>query len=177
MTMTKKLLFLAFFLLLAMPGHAQDIDLNAMTSLELQAYVQQLQQEANQPVQPTIITIQADRQLTEQLNLLQSEVGSMKDEMSKMQERFNRLVTDTQNAIDTGNEGLRRDLGADMRAYFTEQTEGLQEYINQKTNPVRQNAPAIGVFLILTGAFLLWASKQYKLTQGVRNNGREEKRD
>jgi len=171
MTMTKKLLLLAALFLLAVPCYAADPDLNAMTPGELQEYVQRLQSQASQPVQPTIITIQADQQLNDKLDLLQSELAAMKEEMGKMQDRFNRLATDTGEAIDQGNKKVIADLGAGTQAQLAAQTKTQNEYIDQKTNPVRQNAPAIGVFMILTGAFLLWASKQYKLTQGARNNG------
>jgi len=175
--MTKKLLLLASIIMLATACHA--VDLNTMTPAELQDYVQSLQQQASQPqpMQPTVITIQADQQLNDKLDLLQAELADMKEEMGKMQERFNRLATDTSEAIDQGNKKVVADTSSATQAQISAMAKEQKEYIDQKTNPVRQNAPAIGVFMILTGAFLLWASKQYKLTQGARNNGGQEKRD
>jgi len=172
---TKKLLLLASLLLLSTACYA--VDLNTMTPAELQEYVQGLQQQASQPAQPTIITIQADQQLNDKLDILTSEMANMKDELQKMQERFNRLATDTSEAIDQGNKKVVADTSSATQAQISAMAKEQKEYIDQKTNPVRQNAPAIGVFMILTGAFLLWAGKQYKLTQGARNNGGQEKRD
>ena len=169
--MTNKIIIVAILILLSSFAFAQEPDLNTMSAEELQEYVQQLITENQQPavMQPTVITIQADQQLNDKLDLLTSEVGSMKAEMTQMQDRFNRLATETETKIDQGaTKGT-----ADTTTITQKQIDAFRiltfDYIDQRTNPVRQNAPAIGVFLILTGAFLLWAGRQYKMTGGQRS--------
>jgi len=118
-----------------------------------------------------MITMQADQQLSNQLDLLQRELADMKEEMTKMQERFNKLTTETKENIETGNKAVIDGVDAKTKTELGIFQKSLYGYIDQKTNPVRQNAPAVGAFLILSGCFLLWASKQYKLTGGARKNG------
>ena len=163
------LLLLAVLLLTV---SCQATDLNTMTSDELQAYILDLQQQANkpQPTQPTVITIEADTQLKEKLGLLQKELADVKTSMLQMQERFNRLNTDLGNTIASGNNEVITDIVAQTNQQHKELYDEITDYVDQKTNPVRQNAPAIGAFLILAGAFLLWASRQYKLTGGKKND-------
>ena len=173
MTMTKILLLLTAFLLLSVSCYAEQ-DLNTMTPAELQDYVQDLQAQASTPtpIQPTVITIQADTQLNEKMTLLQSELASVKVAMTQMQERFNRLATDTGEKIASGNADVIKKVDENSKTQLTELYKEITDYIDQKTNPIRQNAPAVGAFLILAGAFLLWASRQYKLTnRGEKHNG------
>lgn len=168
-----KIIVLGFLLLLfALPSYAQaDDDMNTKTPEELREYIQQLQAENVQIPQPSIVTIRTDPELSQQLNLLQSELADLKDSFNKMQERFNRLATDTDEAILRGADTIIKGVETNTQKQITDSTNHLEEYIDQKTNPIRQNAPAIGAFLILAGCFLLWASRQYKLTQGGRDYG------
>lgn len=170
MTMTKiSLVILALLLLFSAPCWAAESDLSAMTPAQLQAYIQQLQTDTPTP-QAQIVTIQADTQLNNQLTILQEELASMKEEMRKMQDRFGRLATDTSTAIEASNKTIIDGVEAKTSAQLNTQSKEVKDYIDQKTNPIRQNAPAVGAFLILSGCFLLWASRQYKLTQGARKN-------
>ena len=182
MTMTKIYLFcLALLLLFSAPVYAQFPDFNAMTQAEIQAYV--LQQQTPEPVTqpepvlPTIITIQADKDLTDQLDMLQTETADIKSEFTKMQDRFNRLATDTTEAIDNGNKKVIEGVKVENQEQLNNAVDFITDYVDQKTNPVRQTAPAIGAFMILTAAFLLWASKQYKLCQGSQNLDKSSETD
>ncbi len=166
--LTKTKISLAILVLLCLfstPCWAADT--STMTPEQLQAYVTQLEGEV---IQPQMIVMQADQQLTIQLDLLQSELADMKKEMTSMQERFNRLATDTKTTIESGNKSVVTDIKTQTQVQLNETLNIVKDYIDQKTNPIRQTAPAVGAFLILSGCFLLWASRQYKLTnQGARN--------
>ena len=164
MTKTKIIVLLAFLLLFSMQANA--IDLNAMTTDEVQAYITQLQTQASQAQQASVITIKTDPELTQQLSLLQSELKDLKASFGSMQERFNRLATDTSEDIEQGNKQVVADVEIKLKEQLGLVVTDLHEYIDQRTNPIRQNAPAIGAFLILAGCFMLWASRQYKLTGG-----------
>ena len=164
------ILVLLFFF--STPCWAVDIDV--MTPAQLQAYIQQLEGKTSQP---QMVTMQADQQLSNQLDLLQSELADMKEEMIKMQGRFNTLATDTKINIETGNNTVIDGVDTKTKKELGILQKSLYDYIDQKTNPVRQNAPAVGAFLILSGCFLLWASKQYRLCQGSQNLDKSSETD
>ena len=177
MTKTKiSLLILALLLLFSTPCWAADPDIDAMTPAQLQAYIQQLQTKTPTP-QTQIVTIQADTQLNNQLTILQEELASMKEELTKMQDRFGRLATDTSTAIEASNKTIIEGVEAKTSTQLNTQSKEVKDYIDQKTNPIRQNAPAVGSFLILSGCFLLWASKQYRLCQGSQNLDKSSETD
>ena len=166
MTMTKKIIpVLALLLLFSTTVYAEDVDLSVMTPAEVQEYITELQNQTEQPQQQaSVVTIRTDPELAQRLDLLQSELGDLKSSYNQMQERFNRLAQDTGEAILEGNKQVVSEIEVITQDQITISNEEMKDYIDYRTNPVRQNAPSIGVFLILTAAFLLWASRQYKLT-------------
>ena len=169
--MTKTKLILLFVSILLLTASCYAVDLNAMTPDELQDYVAAMQNQIDnpKPIQPTVITIQADTQLNEKIDLLQKELADVKASMNQMQERFNRLATDTSEVIQSGNNEVVTLIDGKMKEQLVLLYDETTAYIDLRTNPIRQTAPAVGAFLILAGAFLLWASRQYKLTGGNKN--------
>lgn len=159
-------------ILLIPAAMAQDFNTlqgtSGMTSEQIQAYIQQQVLISQQTQQPQIVTVQMDQDLLDRLDLIQGTVIQTKNEVAQMQGRFNTLSNNMENLIVNQAVGIVQQGNEDRQAQFNDNVKILKNYINYATNPVRTNLPIIGVFLILTSAFLLWASKQYKLTEGAR---------
>lgn len=166
--MTKKILLLIAVTLLIL-SYAAAQDINAMTPEELQAYIQQLQAEQQpEPIVQQVIVSQVDEELRQDIKLLVNELRDLKEANKRMEERFGKLVTDTDQKIQESELRTIDGVTKNVLGMFKVQEENFKEFVHAYTNPVRMNLPIVGVFLMMTGVFLLWAGKQYKLTEGGR---------
>lgn len=172
MTVTKIALLFAALALLCIPcAFAQDS--NAMTPEQLQAYIAQLQRSA-QP-QNTVITIQTSEQLQSDLSMLKENMAALVTANTKMEERFGRLADDIDARMQASEKSQTADLAAQMAKMFSLQETAFLDALRAYTSPLRQSLPQIGVFAMLAGAFLLWASRQYRLTEGIRKKPESKK--
>jgi len=162
MTMTTAKIILFFCMLLFIQSAAAQVpDINQMTPEELQAYIEQLQQETEQPKMPIVVTVQIDEELKRSIDLLETEVGLLKLTNERMQERFAQFVTDNKENLDSTAQVVFNRVSEDTDGKLKNQSEELKEWIRLQTNPIRMNLPAIGAFLILSAVFLLWTSRIY----------------
>lgn len=167
--MTKMTMLLFAALLIIPMALAQQPDTNTMTTEQLQEYIRQLQQ-AGQP-QQTTVTIQVEEKLQQDLEMMIEEIKALKEANTRMEERFGMLVTDTDQKIKESEARSVDKITQNIAKFFETQDINFREFVAMYTNPVRTNLPIIGVFMMLTGAFLLWASRQYELTEGARKRG------
>lgn len=163
--MTMKILTTIFLLMLAGSVFAQVPDLNTMTQEEFEAFILEIQgqqvPQVPQLPQQTTVTIQVDEELKAKLDILTGEVGEMKEQMKRMQEKFNVLAGETKTTVEENSDRVIMEVGINNEATITLLLNQLADYIAYATNPIRMNLPAIGAFMMLTSAFLIYISRTY----------------
>lgn len=104
---------------------------------------------------PQIITVQLDADTKETLVQLEGRINSLDREVSTFQDKFVKLAEDMEKDMDSQSEYLVDKLLTEFdRRQKTQQAE-IKEHIAYSTNPVKINAANIGLWLLLTGGFML----------------------
>ena len=182
MTKIRPLVILLLLTLLAVPVIAEDTNAApVMTPEQLQQILEELReaQPVQQSQQPQVVTAQIDDSLRQTLELLKTEISAIKESNKRMEDRFNRLVSDTEQTIAASEKRTISQTTAnvilEVQRMFEMQEDRFKDFVDWKTNPIRMNLPIVGVFAMCTAAFLLWASRQYRLTEGLRKPKELEK--
>jgi hypothetical protein len=161
MTMTK--IAIGFFLLLFLLQGVFAIDVNSMTQAEFDAYILSIMQPA--PVQQQI-TATMDAEMQQQFDIMKTELAETRQAVSRMQEKFAVLAQENKVNTEAASERIIAETKQERANEIAQLKAELQAFIAERTNPIRMSLPLIGVFFILTAAFLLYVARTYNFKGG-----------
>lgn len=182
--MRKTAIFLIFALiaLAFLPGgYADDLNSTQGVSQEtvdaLQEQVRLLQQKTvqleaqdyQQSLQSEERILQEISSISASLDVLQDTIIEQQESVKRMEDRFSKLVTDIDLKIKESGNVVIEELDSRNKNSLNKGLSALSDYFREITNPVRLNLPIFGVLLMAAGAFMLWASRTYRLTKGSRH--------
>jgi len=135
---------------------ANDVVAAAEVLEQLRQAQNQLDQVQQAMSQPQIVTVQIDSQTQSLLKELQGEVSSLKQEVASYQEKFTRLRDEITAKMESEHDVLEGQINAHTDQKSAELFESIKEYMRYATNPVRINLPNFALWLMVTGAFMLF---------------------
>ncbi|HUV71603.1 MAG TPA: hypothetical protein VMW25_01205 [Clostridia bacterium] len=153
----------SFLLLALFLQAASAIDVNSMSQAEFDAYILSVQQSV--PVQQQV-SVTMDSEMQKQFDIMRTELAETRQAVSRMQEKFAVLAQDNKSNIDAATEKIIAETNAARAKEISVLKSEQQAFLTERTNPIRMSLPLIGVFCILTAAFLLYVARTYNFKGG-----------
>lgn len=157
-------------LLLLLCGFCYGQDINA-TDVDVQDLMRQLEEsrgeldEVKEALRtlsaPQVFTVQLDDELRNKLNLLQGRLETVDATLGQYQEKFTRLRDDLGAKIEDEGARVKKEVVSDVEDRMAVQTTAMKGHMDYTMNPVRMNLPNFGLWLMVTGLFMLiWGKKR-----------------
>lgn len=159
MTKINKAITAVFVLLLC--SLVSAVDLNTMSTSDVQAYIQALEAQKNLQQQPQIITVQMDAKMQTTIDKLEASMQSMERSNEQLNSRFAELATKQTSGMETLEGNIKKFVELEMDSQLAFYMEETKEYFRVMTNPIRMTLPQVAMFAILSAIFLLWTGKYY----------------
>lgn len=119
---------------------------------ESQLRIEELQRRLDSP---QVVTVQLDTEMRDVIREMQGQLSELSREISSFQEKFNRLRDEVITKFEAGQDSLYIQIMKDVSIQLTAQTKEQNDYVKYLTNPIRINLPNLGLWLMVTGLFML----------------------
>jgi len=171
--MFKKAGFLILIALFFVPfAFAEDINSPQPTPAELQQMIADLKGEVAQS-RAQIVTVQIDQSTQQLLQVLEDKMVAVEQKLDKVEERFLTLRKELSDKIDNLEKVVVAQVETNTNVKIDEAKKEIEDNTRAMTNPIRINLPNLGLWMMVTAAFMLFAGLRHKTAKAAAEHEQE----